>query len=182
MCVVTSYNAFNPTKSILTWVTCMSAFSHKDMFAVVTLFSSHTFNTSIQLWFIRDNMSNTILLYYLLDNVLSDLSFNVCYLCFTFSIYTTKDMLLWHGEYAVSETHIGYRCATDGIVMSSYEPVKNPLWTRSWKRGGERWEGYWLWAIGYGLWAMGYWLWVKGERLEGKGNKQKLFKINPKIN
>ena len=21
---------------------------------------------------------------------------------------------------------IGYRCATDGIVMSSYEPVKNP--------------------------------------------------------
>ena len=22
---------------------------------------------------------------------------------------------------------IGYRCATDGIVMSSYEPVKNPL-------------------------------------------------------
>ena len=22
---------------------------------------------------------------------------------------------------------IGYRCATEGIVMSSYEPVKNPL-------------------------------------------------------
>ena len=27
---------------------------------------------------------------------------------------------------------IGYRCATDGIVMSSYEPVKNPSWTRNW--------------------------------------------------
>ena len=52
-------------------------------------------------------------------------------------IRTHLSLKEWHGEYAVSETNIGYRCATDRIVMSSYEPVKNPLWTRSWKREGE---------------------------------------------
>ena len=47
----------------------------------------------------------------------------------------------------MSETNIGYRCATDSMVMSSYEPVVG-------KGGGE--------AIGYGLLEI-------GERLEVKG-------------
>ena len=43
-----------------------------------------------------------------------------------------------------------------------YEPVVG--------KGGER------------LLVMGYWLLAMGERLEVRGNKQKLFKIKPKIN
>ena len=27
---------------------------------------------------------------------------------------------------------MGYGCVIDGMEMSSYEPVKNPLWTRNW--------------------------------------------------
>ena len=40
-----------------------------------------------------------------------------------------------HGEYAVSETKIGYRCAIEGIVMCAYQPVMNPSRTR--KRRGK---------------------------------------------
>ena len=38
-----------------------------------------------------------------------------------------------HGEYAVSETKMGYRCAIEGIVMCAYQPVMNPSRTRKWR-------------------------------------------------